>query len=147
MESSGNKLLKSKINSAVYADELYNLTGELEASNKELARATRYFYEEEPKTQEISSYSKPFFSKEDYEKEAQSNPDNLYIQRQLGRHYEANKQYEAAKEVYLRQVAKNPDNPDAHFFWGLYIQQRVNITKRRVLLKKLYFLTPTMQLQ
>ena len=64
------------------------------------------FTKKNQKHKKFSSYSKPFFSKEDYEKEAQSNPDNLYIQRQLGRHYEANKQYEAAKEVYLRQVAK-----------------------------------------
>ena len=33
-------------NSAAFADELYNLTGELQASNRELARATKYFYEE-----------------------------------------------------------------------------------------------------
>ena len=142
VESAGNKILKSKINSAVYADELYNLTGELEASNKELARATRYFYEEEPKTQEISSYSKPFFSKEDYEKEAQSNPDNLYIQRQLGRHYEANKQYEAAKEVYLRQVAKNPDNPDAHFFLGSLYTTTGEYHKAKSAFEEALFLDP-----
>ena len=34
---------KDRFNSAAYADELFNLTGELQASNKELARATRYF--------------------------------------------------------------------------------------------------------
>ena len=118
IESDGAKKSGVKINSAIYADELYNLTGELQASNKELARATRYFYEDEPKKENVSIDSKPFFSKEDFEKEAQSNPDNLYIQRQLGKHYEANKQYGAAKEVYLREVAKNPDNPDAHFFLG-----------------------------
>ena len=118
IESNGLKKSGVKINSAVYADELYNLTGELQASNKELARATRYFYDEEPKSETVLIDSKPFFSKEDFEKEAQSNPDNLYIQRQLGKHYEVNKQYGAAKEVYLREVAKNPQNPDAHFFLG-----------------------------
>ena len=38
-----------------YADELFNLTGELQASNKELARATRYFYEEESKKRKKTS--------------------------------------------------------------------------------------------
>ena len=40
---------KDRFNSTAYADELFNLTGELQASNKELARATRYFYDNEPK--------------------------------------------------------------------------------------------------
>ena len=118
IESDGTNKTGAKINSSVYADELYNLTGELQASNKELARATRYFYQEEPKSETVLIDSKPFFSKDDFEKEAKSNPDNLYIQRQLGKHYEVNKQYGAAKEVYLREVAKNQDNPDAHFFLG-----------------------------
>ncbi|MBL50521.1 MAG: hypothetical protein CMG57_01025 [Candidatus Marinimicrobia bacterium] len=107
-----------RFNTAAYADELFNLTGELEASNKELARATRYFYQEEPKKKIVSLDSKPFFSRDDFEKEANLNPDNLYVQRQLGMHYEANGDYSAAKEVYLREVGKNPDNPDAHFFLG-----------------------------
>ena len=107
-----------RFNTAAYADELFNLTGELQASNKELARATRYFYQEEPKKKIVSLDSKPFFSRDDFEKEANLNPDNLYVQRQLGMHYEANGDYSAAKEVYLREVGKNPDNPDAHFFLG-----------------------------
>ena len=37
---------RKRLNTAAYADELYNLTGELQASNKELARATRYFYDD-----------------------------------------------------------------------------------------------------
>ena len=45
---------KDRFNSAAYADELFNLTGELQASNKELARATRYFYDEEPKNKPVS---------------------------------------------------------------------------------------------
>jgi len=107
-----------RFNTAAYADELFNLTGELQASNKELARATRYFYGGEQKKQVVSLDSKPYFSTEDFEKESRMNPDNLYVQRQLGMHYQANGDFASAKDVYLREVNKNPDNPDAHFFLG-----------------------------
>ena len=94
------------------------MTGELQSSNKELARATRYFYEEETKKQAVALDSKPFFTREDFEKESKLNPDNLYVQRQLGMHYEANGDYASAKEVYLREAGRNPENPDAHFYLG-----------------------------
>jgi len=119
IESASTVNNKPRINSAAYADELFNLTGELQASNRELARATRYYYDDEnPQKKMVSMDSKPFFSREDFEKESRLNPDNLYIQRQLGMHYEANGDYAAAKEVYLHEVRKNPGNPDAHFFLG-----------------------------
>ena len=118
IESASSINKTSRINTAAFADELFNLTGELQASNRELARATRFFYQEEPKKQVVALDSKPFFSREDFEKEARLNPENLYVQRQLGMHYEANGDYAAAKDVYLREVAKNPYNPDTHFFLG-----------------------------
>ena len=118
IESASSINKTPRINTASYADELFNLTGELQASNKELARATRYFYEDEPKKVAVSLESKPFFTRDDFEKESRLNPEKLYVQRQLGMHYEANGDYEAAKDVYLREVAKNPGNPDAHFFLG-----------------------------
>ena len=118
IEAPPEKKKTTRFNTAAYADELFNLTGELQASNKELARATRYFYEDEPKKQAVALESKPYFTREDFEKESKLNPDNLYIQRQLGMHYEANGDYASAKEVYLREAGKNPDNPDAHFFLG-----------------------------
>ena len=49
-ESSTNNKNTSRFNTAAYADELFNLTGELQASNKELARATSYFYDDEDTT-------------------------------------------------------------------------------------------------
>ncbi len=94
------------------------MTGELEASNKELAKATQYFYNEDPIKKPVSIESKPYFSRKDFENEARLNPDNLYIQRQLGLYYEANGDFSGAKEVYLREVSKNPQNPDAHYFLG-----------------------------
>ena len=70
IESASSINKTPRINTAAYADELFNLTGELQASNKELARATRYFYEDEPKKKVVALDSKPFFSRKDFEKEA-----------------------------------------------------------------------------
>ena len=46
-----------RVNTAAYADELFNLTGELKSSNRELARATRYLYDEKPKQQNVIEFS------------------------------------------------------------------------------------------
>ena len=47
--------------------------------------------------------SLPFLSTGDYETDARNNPNNIYIQRQLGLHYENVSNWEGAKDVYLRQ--------------------------------------------
>ena len=107
-----------RINTAAYADELFNLTGELQSSNRDLARATRYLYDDSPKKRAININSKPFLSTADFEKEAKLNPENLYIQRQLGLHYENNGNWNKAKDIYLREISKRPQNPDAHFYLG-----------------------------
>ena len=103
-EESKPQVKKNRFNTAAYADELFNLTGELQASNKELARATRYFYDNEPNKQSVAIESKPFFTTEDFEKESKMNPDNIYVQRQLGMHYQANGNHDSAKEIYLREA-------------------------------------------
>ena len=51
--STSNKSKRS--NSAAYADELFTLTGELQSSNKELARATRYFNEQDIKPKSVAN--------------------------------------------------------------------------------------------
>ena len=105
-----------KINVAAYADELYQLTGQLEASNKEMAKATRYIYAEKPKKKIKNIESLPFLTTGDYEADSRNNPNNIYIQRQLGLHYESVSNWEGAKDIYLRQIKKHPTNPDAHFY-------------------------------
>tara|TARA_S200000501_G_scaffold160645_1_gene151506 strand:+ start:31304 stop:32944 length:1641 start_codon:yes stop_codon:yes gene_type:complete len=107
-----------KINTAAFADELFNLTGELKSSNRELARATRYLNDNKPKKQNVSLQPKSFLSTQDFEREARLNPENLYIQRQLGLHYEGIGDWSAAKDIYLREISKNPNTPDVHFFLG-----------------------------
>ena len=47
--------------------ELFTLTGELQSSNKELARATRYFNEQDIKPKSVSMENKPFFTTDDFE--------------------------------------------------------------------------------
>jgi len=142
IESASTINKKSRINSAAYADELFNLTVELQASNRELARATRYYYKEDPQKRMVSLDSKPFFSREDFEKESRLNPDNLYVQRQLGMYYEANGDYAAAKEVYLHEVRKNPGNPDAHFFLGSLYATLGEYQKSKNALEEALYLDP-----
>jgi len=116
-ESSSSKKYP-RINTAAYADELFTLTGELKSSNRDLARATRYLYDDKPKKKAVSIDAKPFLSTADFEKEARLNPENLYIQRQLGIHYENNGNWNKAKDIYLREISKRPQNSDAHFYLG-----------------------------
>ena len=131
-----------RINTAAYADELFNLTGELQASNRELARATRFYYDEEPQQKAVSLESKPYFSKDDYEREARLNPENLYAQRQLGLYYEANGDFTSAKDVYLGEVAKNPRNPDAHFFLGSLYAKNAEFQKAKYAFEEALYLDP-----
>ena len=133
---------RKRLNTAAYADELYNLTGELQASNKELARATRYFYDDNTSKQPVSLDSKPFFTTQDFEKESRMNPDNIYVQRQLGMHYQANGELESAKEIYLREVSKNPYNPDAHFFLGSLYADMGEYQKAKFAFEEALYLDP-----
>ncbi len=110
-----------------------------------MARATRYFYGDEVKQQPVSLDSKPYFSTEDFEKESKLNPDNLYIQRQLGLHYEANGNYAAAKEVYLREVAKKPYNPDSHYFLGSLYANLGEYQKAKYSFEEALYLDPSHQ--
>ena len=145
IESAPKSKKSVRSNSAAFADELYNLTGELQASNRELARATKYFYEEETKKKPVSIDSKPFFTTEDFEKESRLNPDNIYIQRQLGLHYESKGDYSSAKEVYLREVSRNPDNPDSHYFLGSLYANLGELQKAKYAFEEALYIDPNHQ--
>ena len=86
------------------------------------------------KIQKIESL--PFLSTGDYETDARNNPNNIYIQRQLGLHYESISDWEGAKDIYLRQIKKHPTNPDAHFYLGHSMPCLVNMKKQDSLLKR-----------
>ena len=142
IESPNPPIKSNRPNSAEYADELFTLTGELEASNKELARATRYFNENDVKPIPVSTETKPFFTTDDFEKESRLNPDNIYVQRQLGLHYESKGDYDLAKEVYLREVRKNPENPDAHYFLGSLYANLGEMQKAKFSFEEALFIDP-----
>ena len=80
-----------------------------------MAKATRYIYAEKPKKKIKNIESLPFLTTGDYEADSRNNPNNIYIQRQLGLHYESVSNWEGAKDIYLRQIKKHPTNPDSHF--------------------------------
>ena len=142
IESPDGTKKSNRSNSAAYADELFTLTGELEASNKELARATRYFNETKAQPTPVSSEAQPYFTTDDFEKESRLNPDNLYIQRQLGLHYESKGDYDSAKEVYLREVRKNPQNPDSHYFLGSLYANLGEMQKAKFSFEEALYLDP-----
>ena len=96
-----------------------------------MAKATRYIYNEKPKKKLGNIESLPFLSTGDYETDARNNPNNIYIQRQLGLHYENVSNWEGAKDVYLRQIKKHPANPDAHFYLGSFYAQLGEYEKAR----------------
>ena len=86
--------------------------------------------------------NKPFFTTDDFEKESRLNPDNLYIQRQLGLHYESKGDYDSAKEVYLREVSKNPGNPDSHYFLGSLYANLGEMQKAKFSFEEALYLDP-----
>ena len=86
--------------------------------------------------------NKPFFTTDDFEKESRLNPDNIYIQRQLGLHYESKGDYDSAKEVYLREVSKNPQNPDSHYFLGSLYANLGEMQKAKFSFEEALYLDP-----
>ena len=86
--------------------------------------------------------SKPYFTTDDFEKESRLNPDNIYVQRQLGLHYESKGDYDSAKEVYLREVRKNPGNPDSHYFLGSLYANLGEMQKAKFSFEEALYLDP-----
>ncbi len=100
-----------------FAGEMYDLTKSLNTSSRELARATRYL-NPVPKQKAVRIESKPLMTVHTLEKAADRNPDDVRLQRELALHYESRYEWEKAKDIYLRMIVKNPQNPDAHYFLG-----------------------------
>ena len=74
-------------------------------------------------------------------RKAQSNPDNLYIQRQLGgimRQINSMKQ----QKKYILASYKNPDNPDSHFFLGSLYTTTGEYHKAKSAFEEALFLDP-----
>jgi len=111
------KARKPTLSAMKLAGELYDLNNDLTDSRRRMGRAMKYL---KPRQERHLSKleSRPVYTTADFEQAADSAPDDLRMQRQLGLHYEVNGNWSKAKDVYLRQVARHYDNPDAHFFLG-----------------------------
>ena len=111
------KAKKPTLSAMKLAGELYDLNNDLSDSRRRMGRAMKYLKPRQEK--HLSKLeSRPVYSTADFEQAADSAPHDLRMQRQLGLHYEVNGNWSKAKDVYLRQVARHYDNPDAHFFLG-----------------------------
>ncbi len=106
-----------KVSAVKLASALYDYTAELNTSRRRLAQATK-FLEPLNKQPLVKIESKPIFTTADYEQAADKEPGNIRLQRQLGLHYEALQEWEKAKNLYFRLLARDPLNPDAHYFLG-----------------------------
>jgi len=111
------KAKKPTLSAMKLAGELYDLNNDLSDSRRRMGRAMKYL---QPRQEKYLSKleARPVYTTADFEQAADSAPDDLRMQRQLGLHYEVNGNWSKAKDVYLRQVARHYDNPDAHFFLG-----------------------------
>ncbi len=115
--SKQNQAKQSAISAKKLSGELFEITESLQTSSRELARATRYL-DPVPKNQAISLKTIPLLTIKDLEKAAERNPNDYRLQRELGIHYENHYEWNSAKDVYLRLIAKNPQNPDFHYYLG-----------------------------
>ena len=117
VKSSSVRSKKPSLSAMQLAGELYDLNNDLSDSRRKMGRAMKYLSPRKER-QLTKLESKPTYSTLDFEQAADSSPDDLRIQRQLALHYEVNGSWSKAKDVYLRQVAKHYNNPDAHFYLG-----------------------------
>ena len=116
------KAKKPTLSAIKLAGELYDLNNDLSDSRRRMGRAMKYLKPRQEK--HLSKLaSRPVYTTADFEQAADSAPHDLRMQRQLGLHYEVNGNWSKAKDVYLRQVARHYDNPDAHFFLGSLYQK------------------------
>jgi tetratricopeptide (TPR) repeat protein len=118
------------INTVDYANQLYSITEAFEISSRELARATSYL---EPAAGKKVSRIEIHRARtlEDLERAARAEPNDYRIQVELARQYEADNKAEEAKDIYLRLVARDPFNADAHFYLGSFFARQGQLNKAR----------------
>ena len=113
-----------------YANDIYNIAEAFELSSRNLARATNYLDDtERKKVARVESRRTPTTA--ELEKAARTEPNDLRLQVDLARNYEAIGRFEDAKEIYLKLAAQNPFNADAHFHLGSFYSRFGQMTKAR----------------
>ena len=117
------KPMPPKVNIVELSSDLNMLTEQLESSSRQLAHATSYLQPyDRKKVVKIGSRTKPVIPLGDLEEKVFQSPNDGQSLRELGLRYEADRRYEDAKDVYLRSIARNPLNPDYHYYLGRVFQ-------------------------
>lgn len=68
------------------------------------------------KVSQVNATTSPSIMK--LENQVFNQPGDKAIARELALEYEKNREYEKAKDIYLRMIARDPLNPDAHYYLG-----------------------------
>ncbi len=123
-------LPKEKVSAIELSNELYDMTESLTASSRRLARATSYLQPFDRK-KVIRIESRPVYSIEELEQAARKEPENIRLQRELALQYETQHDWEDAKDIYLRLIAKDPLNPDFHYYLGSLYASMGELVKAR----------------
>jgi tetratricopeptide (TPR) repeat protein len=113
-----------------YANDIYNIAEAFELSTRNLAKATDLLEVKEKKRIELANLQKTPTTT-DLENAARNEPNDFRRQVDLARNYEASSRFDDSKEIYLRLVAQNPMNADAHFHLGAYYARFDQMTKAR----------------
>jgi len=114
---SSKKKLPPKVKATEFAGELFDITESLNTSTRELARATRYL-DPIPQPSAVKLKTTPLLTVQDLEKAVQRNPNDFRLARELALHYELHHKWDDAKDIYLRLIMNNPQNPDFHYYLG-----------------------------
>jgi len=119
-----------KISPVKYANDIYNIAEAFELSSRNLARATHYLDDtEKKKVARVESRRAPTTA--DLENAARTEPNDLRLQVDLARNYEASGRFEDTKDIYLKMAGQNPFNADTHFHLGSFYARFGQMTKAR----------------
>lgn len=113
-----------------YSSEFFDLAEELNSSSRQLARATTYL--ESPvrqKTVKLNSASMIRSNIQSLESKAISNPNDFRTLRDLGLEYEKINNFNEAKDIYFRLIARDPLNPDFHYYLGMLYRKTGELNK------------------
>lgn len=124
------KTKRPTVSAKKLSGELFDITESLNTSSRKLARATRYL-NPVPVKKAIPLKTTQIFTLKDLEKAALRNPNDYRLQRELALQYERNYEWTSAKDIYLRLVSQNPQNPDYHYYLGSLYHSTGELTKSK----------------
>lgn len=108
---------RESINTMEYMSDIYTISESVESSRRRLAKATRYL-EPLERGRVVRIESRPVVDTKKLEKELIETPNDAVLLRKAGQQYEMHGEWEQATDIYLRLLAKDPRNPDYHYYLG-----------------------------